>query len=128
MITPIRKPRTDWNEMNTAPAQRLPFTVADRSPVDGIRIRWGGLGSSALGVGLFFTADPVGIFFGFVLLGLGLATWILSSFGQTWWYDIPKPQRYVVSTGAVTGLVALVVFLGGFILVAWIIQLVARNT
>ncbi len=105
----------------------LPLTIAGRSPFDGVRIRFGGLGGVGLGIGLFFTADPAGIFFGIVLLGLGLATWILSSFGGTWWYDIPTPQRYIVGTGAVTGMLIFIVFVGGFLLMAWIIQMVASN-
>lgn len=112
--------------MTTVPPS-LPLTIAGRSPFDGIRIRFGGLGAAGLGIGLFFTANPAGIFFGIVLLGLGLATWFFSSFGSTWWFDIPTPQRYVVGTGAVTGMLIFTVTVGGLFVMAWIIQMVASN-
>lgn len=112
--------------MTTVP-QQLPLTIAGRSPFDGIRIRWGGLGALGLGIGLFFTADPVGILFGIILLGLGLATLILSSFGSAWWYDIPVTQRYIVGTGAITGMLAFIVVVGGLFLTFWIIQMIASD-
>ncbi|MGE3795486.1 MAG: hypothetical protein AB7I38_16395 [Dehalococcoidia bacterium] len=110
----------------TAPRQ-LPLTISGRSPFDDVRIRWGGFGAVGLGIGLFFTVDPAGAFFGVILLCLGLATWFLSAFGSTSWHDIQLPQRYVVGTGAVVGMLIFIVFVGGFLLMAWIIHTIASN-
>lgn len=110
----------------TVPRQP-PLTISGRSPFDDVRIRWGGFGAVGLGIGLFFTVDPVGVFFGVVLLALGLATWFLSAFGSTSWYDIQQPQRYVVGIGAVVGMLIFIVFVGGFFLTAWILHTFARN-
>lgn len=112
--------------MSTIPPT-LPLTIAGRSPFDGIRIRWAGLAAACFGVGLFFTADPAGIFFGVMLLGLGLATWLLSGFGNIWWFDIPTPQRYVVGTGAIIGLLTFIVFVGGLIVIGSTIRMAASG-
>jgi hypothetical protein len=113
--------------MTSPPPPQLPLTIAERSLFDGIRIRWGGLGSFGLGVGLLFTEQAAGVVFGIVLILLGLATWILSGFGNVGWFDIPKPQRYIVGTGAVVGFLSFVVFVGGTLLVSRTIQMLARN-
>jgi len=105
----------------------LPLTISGRSPFDGVRIRWGGLGAIALGVGLLCTAEPGGILFGAVLLGLGLATWIMSGFGSTWWYEIPIPRRYIVGAGAITGMFVVIFFVGGVMLAARLVQMFADN-
>lgn len=105
----------------------LPLTIAGRSLLDPIRIRWGGLGALCLGIGLLFTGEPAGAFFGVVLAALGIATWVLSSFGATYWYDIPSPQKYVVGTGAVVGFLTFIVFIGSFLIMASIIQLVGAS-
>lgn len=111
----------------TATPSQLPLTINGRSPFDGIRLRWGGLGAVGLGIGLPFTAEPAGIVFGILFFGLGLATWILSSFGGTWWYDIPVPQRYVVATGAIIGMSIFIVFVGGFLVMAWVLTMFANS-
>jgi hypothetical protein len=105
----------------------LPLSVNGRSPFDSVRLRYGGLGSVGLGVGLLFTGQPAGIAFGLLLALLGSATWILSSFGMKHWYDIPTPQRYIVGTGAILGFFVCIVFVGGFLLLATVLQLIARS-
>jgi hypothetical protein len=112
--------------MTTADHQ-LPLTIAGRSLVDGTRIRWGGFGAVGLGTGLLFTGEAAGIFFGIILLLLGLATWILSSFGSTWWYDIPTPQRYVVAVGSVVGMMAFTGFILCLMLISWMLTMFANS-
>ena len=121
----MEQPRWE-DEINPLPMS-LPLTISGRSPFDGVRIRWGGLGAVGLGVGLLCTAEPVGILFGAALLGLGLATWIMSGFGTTWWYDIPTPRRYIVGTGAIAGMLIVIFFVGGVMLAAWLVQMFASN-
>ena len=107
---------------------RLPLEFNGRSPFDGIRIRWAGLALVCFGVGLPFTAEPAGIVFGVLFLALGVATWLLSSFGARWWYDIPTPQRYIVGTGAIIGTLTFIVFVGGFLVIAWLITIFANSS
>jgi hypothetical protein len=105
----------------------LPCTINGRSPFDSIRIRWGGVGTLGLGIGLPFTQEPAGIVFGIALALLGLGTLIFSAFGSTFWYDIPTPQRYVVGVGAVIGFMTFIVFVGGTLLISTILTMVGNS-
>lgn len=98
--------------------RRLPLTIADRSPFDPIRLRWGGLGCIVLGALITGTGEVAGIVFGILFILLGLATWLLTGFGGIGWYDVATPGRYVVGTGAIIGFLAVAGFLLGTILVA----------
>lgn len=105
----------------------LPCTINRRSPFDPVRIRWGGVSTLALGIGLPFTQEPTGIVFGVLLATIGLATLILSGFGSNFWYDIPTPQRYVVGVGAVIGFMTLIVFVGGILLISTVLTRVGNR-
>jgi hypothetical protein len=50
--------------MTSPSPPQLLLTIAERSIFDGIRIRWGGLGSFGVGVGLLFTEQAAGVVFG----------------------------------------------------------------
>ncbi len=113
--------------MTTLPPT-LPLTIVGRSPFDSIRLRWGGLSTLALGIGIPFTGEPAAIVLGILLITLGLATIILSAFGAKYWYDIPTPQRYIVGTGAIIGFLTFIVFIGGTYLTARIIQAFAQGS
>lgn len=111
----------------TVPQSQLPLTIAGRSLVDSIRIRWGGAGAVGLGLLALFSGSAAGIFFGVLLLGLGVATWALSGFGSRWWYDIPTPQRYIVGTGAVIGMLAFSLIILSFFVISWILTMLANS-
>ena len=98
-----------------------------RSPFDSVRIRWGGVSTLALGIGLPFTKEPAGIVLGVLLATIGPATLILSGFGSNFWYDILTPQRYAVGVGAVIGFMAFIVFVGGVLLISTILTRVGNS-
>jgi hypothetical protein len=62
----------------TAAHPSLPLTVAGRSPFDEVRVRWGGFGALAFGIGLLFSGTAGGIVFGILLAVLGGAALALS--------------------------------------------------
>jgi hypothetical protein len=74
-----------------------------------------------------FSGSAAGIFFGVLLLGLGGATWVLSGFGSRWWYDIPTPQRYIVGTGAVVGMLAFSVIALSLFVISWVMTMFANS-
>lgn len=89
-----------------------PFTFADRSPFDGIRLRWGSVGDIVLGIGLIGGIGGVGgITFGILFILLGITTLIITGFGRTPWYDMPVSARAIAGTGSIIGLAFLVLFL-----------------
>jgi hypothetical protein len=72
-----------------------------------------------LGIALAVQGTPAGVLFGLLFVGLGLATWILTSFGLRYWYDVPPNLRhFVVGPGAVLGFLVAAVFIGGTLLVS----------
>lgn len=89
----------------------LPLTIAGRSPVDGIRLRWAAIGDLILGLGCIFGAGGGGgIFFGIVFMALGLATIYLTRFGAVSWHNIPKNVKPIVAVGSAIGLAWLFLF------------------
>jgi hypothetical protein len=107
--------------------RRLPFTIAGRSPFDPIRLRWGDLGCVVLGTMILFTGQVTGIIFGILFILLGIATWLVTAFGETDWYDVDPPGRYVAGTGAVVGFIFISFFLLTWLAICRIIQLIAHN-
>lgn len=105
----------------------VPLSVAGRSPFDPIRLRWGGLGGVGLGVALLCTAEPAGIVFGILFMLLGLATWLITSFGKTPWSALSPLAQGVAGTGSVIGLLSLLGFFLVAFLVFWAIQLFANS-
>jgi hypothetical protein len=80
----------------TVPAPQLPVTIDGRSPFYSILIKREGVNTLRLSIGLLFTQELAGIFFGIWLVALGLATLILSVFGSRFCYDISDPAEVLV--------------------------------
>jgi len=94
---------SDDNEIRIT--RNPPLTIAGRSPFNGIRLRWGGLGAVILGIALMFSMHNGGaIAFSVLLILLGIVTWVTTSFGRVYWYDIPMGFRVVAGAGSVIGL------------------------
>lgn len=88
-----------------------PFTFADRSPFDGIRLRWGSVGDIVLGIGLIGGVGGVGgIIFGILFILLGATTLIITRFGSTSWYEMPTSAQVFAGVGSIIGLVFLILF------------------
>jgi len=93
----------------------LPLTFRGRSPVDGIRLRWAGIGCVALSMPCFFGIRGVGGFIlGLLLLGLAIAIWAITRLGTIPWYDLAPAGKAVAGTGATVGLCFLYVFFLAF--------------
>lgn len=106
----------------------LPFTISGRSPVDGIRLRWGGCGSVLFGVALCVEATPVAVFFGLVLIALGVTTLAVTRFGSISWLELSTPLRTLSAIGAVVGVLFVLALCSCFIVTYWFIQLLLKST
>lgn len=85
-----------------------PLTIAGRSFFDAIRLRWGGAGDIVLGVSCIGGLHSGGgIVFGVLFILLGIATWILTSFGRRSWRDMRTASRVLAGTGSVIGMLFL---------------------
>lgn len=104
----------------------LPLTVAGRSPVDPIRLRWGGGGAVALGVLAMFNGAG-GFVVGVLLALLGVATWVVTAFGATPWPALSSPRKAVAGVGVAVGLTFLYLFFGIFFLIMWIIRIATQS-
>jgi hypothetical protein len=91
----------------TAP---LPLNYAKgRSLVDKTRIRWAGAGDILLGL-LFLAGTGISaMLFGLLLIGLGVATWVLTLFGTRHFTQLAPASKTVVVIGAL-----------GYLLIAFI--------
>jgi hypothetical protein len=92
------------NNLRLLRMQRVPLTIAGRSPLDRTRLKYAGAGCLLLGF-FAFTGGAVGIVFGVVLVAIGIAIWALTSFGRKSWYELPRQQQYIVGAGATVGFV-----------------------
>lgn len=104
----------------------LPLTVAGRSPVDPIRLRWGGGGAVVLGVLAMFNGAG-GLVVGALLALLGVATWSVTAFGATPWPELSSPKKVVAASGAAIGLAFLYLFFAIFFLIMWIIRIATQS-
>jgi hypothetical protein len=112
-------------ETSLPPLPPLPLTIRGRSPFDGIRFRWDGLADVAFGAAAMVAnrTNPPGLVLGILLTLLGLATWLLTSFGQTPWQLLSTPAKIIAGTGSIIGFVLIRVFFFVFFLVIWAIRL-----
>jgi len=108
----------------SAPA---PFSIAGRSPVDSIRLRWGGLGSLGLGIALFSTGGPAGVVFGLIFVFLGVATWFWTGFGTRPWGQLPQHAKVLTAIGSTVGLLCLLAFFAVAFAIFWAIQAFADS-
>lgn len=98
-----------------------PLTIAGRSPFDGIRFRWGGVGDVLLGISLIGALHNGGaIVFGILFMVLGIATWIFSGFGKTSWYAMPTAGRVIAGTGSIIGLLFIYLVFFYFFILRWV--------
>jgi hypothetical protein len=96
----------------------LPFSFRGRSPVDGIRLRWAGIGDVALATVCFVSIRNVGgMILGLLLVALAIATWAVTRLETIHWYDLASAGKAVVGTGAVVELG----FLYLFFLTSWMV-------
>jgi hypothetical protein len=129
----VRKwqPSPEWRPDSSWPAapqgwqfwllKRTPLTIAERSPFDRTRIRWGGGATIGLGIVLLFQG-AAGIFFGALLILLGIATWWLTSFGSVLFVTLSPGQQSIVGTGSMIGNLFLYSFFFCFFATMWMIN------
>jgi len=112
---------------NGAVPQRLPFTIAERSPVDRTRLRWGSLGLIGLGVALV-AQGSAGVVFGILFAAVGVYICAVTHFGQVYWYDLPEgPCRWVVGPGAVIGFLFVAALLWVALFAIWLLKWIGNN-
>ena len=105
-------------------SEPLPLTIAGRSPFDGIRLRWSGVGNLILAVACIATVHVAGIIFGAIFLALAIATWAITRMGTRPWYSISPGGRALAGSGSVIGLVFLYVCFGVFFLTMWFLRII----
>jgi hypothetical protein len=106
---------------------KVPFTIFGRSPVDPIRLRWGGGGDVVLGVILLLQGGLAGVLVGTLLMGLGIAVWVLSRFGSIPFLALSTLNKWIVGIGALVGVVFLYTFFICFFITLWAIQFFASS-
>lgn len=93
----------------------LPLSFRGRSPVDGIRLRWAGIGDVVLAIVCFVSIPNAGgVILGLLLVALAIATWAVTRLGTIHWYDLAPAGKAVVGTGAAVGLSFLYLFFLAF--------------
>jgi hypothetical protein len=107
-------------------SEPLPLTIAGRSPFDGIRLRWSGIGNLILAVACASGGNVAGIIFGVIFLILAIATWSITRLGTRPWYALSPGARALAGTGSVIGLVFLYLCFGIFFLTIWFIKVLAQ--
>ncbi len=112
----------------SAEQRRLPFIYArGRSAVDPTRLRWSGVGNAILAMYFMFGSGSgaIGVIVGLLIIALGLATWIITGFGNREWYSIPPKPRGIAATGSIIGVTMTYLVFGIFFLTIWFIKLIA---
>lgn len=101
-----------------------PLSFLGRSPVDGIRLRWSGIGNIALAMPCFFgIRNAGGIILGLMLIALAIATWAVTQLGRKDWYYLRPGEKVIAGIGATTGLGFLYLFFAAFWLVIGMLKL-----
>jgi hypothetical protein len=81
----------------------------------------------SLRVRIQFSRNPAGIVFGLLLIGLGIATWRLTSFGGVPWEALDQHARLVAGTGSIIGNGFLLLFIGLAPIISWAIAMFADS-